>query len=210
MDDGSKHVPISLDMLRQEQAFGVDTVLLTPHFYSDQNSPDRFLERRRVSWDRLKSELEPGLPRLLLGAEVQYFEGMQHVDSLQELCIEGTDLLLLEMPFCPWDERMIHTVLDLQNSGKMRIVLAHIDRYLRNAPASYWSQLRHNDVIMQVNADFFDGWFRRRKAMSMLQKGEFQLIGTDCHNLTSRKPNWNLVPPEAIKAASRNAAELLG
>lgn len=209
MDDGSKHTADSLKMLRMEQEFGVDTVILTPHFYADQNSPSGFLERREYSWGRLTAQMEAGMPRLLRGAEVQYFDGMSYVEDLPSLCIEGTNLLLLEMPFFRWDDRMVHTVLELHSSGNMRIVLAHIDRYLKLASADVWETLRHHGVIMQVNADFFDGFWNKRKAMSMLKKGEFQLIGSDCHNLGSRKPNWDLVPEEARTAAERNGAKLL-
>ena len=50
----------------------------------------------------------------------------------------------------------------------------------------------------------------RRKAMKMLARDEFQLIGSDSHNLDERKPNWNLVPQEAMAAAGDFARELLG
>lgn len=209
MDDGSRHVSQSLEMLEMEKRYGVDTVILTPHFYSTENSPEKFLRRRQYCWDRLCSEWRPDMPQLLLGAEVQYFEGMGNVEDLPALCIEGTNLLLLEMPFCRWDDRMLRAVLDMNDSGKVRIVLAHIDRYLKFQPGKLWEMLRQRGILAQVNADFFDGWLRRRKAMSMLRRGQFQLIATDCHNLKSRRPDWDLVPQEAKTVAAKNARSLL-
>lgn len=208
VDDGSKHTEDSLKMLRMEQEFGMNTVVLTPHFYADQNSPSGFLERRQYSWERLSSQLEPGMPELLLGAEVQYFDGMSNVEDITTLCIENTNVMLLEMPFFHWDDRATHTVLELQSDG-IQIVLAHIERYTKLQRPDVWEMFRHHGILMQVNASFFDGFFQKRKAMSMLKKNEIQLLGTDCHSLGSRRPNWDLVPREAIEICSRNGEKLL-
>lgn len=209
MDDGSKDTQMSLQMLRMEREQGIDTVVLTPHFYAGENDPKHFLERRAASWKRLQEELAdfPDPPRFLLGAEVQYFEAIGFVKDLSPLCIEGTNVLLLEMPFSRWDANTIRTVLEL--NSRHQIVLAHIERYLAEQKASVWETLREDGVLMQVNTTFFDGWLRRRRAMAMLNKEQFQLIGSDCHNLTIRKPNWNLVPEEALQAADAAARSLL-
>ena len=42
MDDGAKTVEDSLAMLRMEYDQGVDTVVLTPHFYRDRENPKHF------------------------------------------------------------------------------------------------------------------------------------------------------------------------
>lgn len=209
MDDGSKDVEMSLRLLQLEKEQGVDTIVLTPHFYADENSPEVFLKRRWHAWERLRDALNEDAPRLVLGAEVQFFESMDRVESLHQLCIGGTDVMLLEMPFFKWDERVIHTVLDLQDSGQVRLVLAHIDRYLKMQPSRVWDQFREAGILMQVNADFFDGWFQKRKAMSMLKNGMIQLVGTDCHNLSSRKPDWEKVPSEMVSVCTETCEELL-
>lgn len=209
IDDGSRQTEESLELLRLERASGVDTVVLTPHFYASQNSPEGFLERRTRAWDRLCQQLEPGMPQLKLGAEVQYFEGIGNVEELSSLCIEGTNLLLLEMPFCQWDDRMLRTVMDLHSYGGVRIVLAHIERYRKEQPKELWKELRDFGILAQVNASFFDGFFQGRTARAMMKDRQFQLIGTDCHNLHSRKPNWDLVPEDAKAYAAKNARRLL-
>lgn len=211
VDDGSKSVEESLQMLHLEQQQGVDAVILTPHFYADQTNPERFLEKREEAWQRLSAALEPGMPRFLMGAEVYYFDGMENVAQLPRLCIGDTGVLLLEMPFQPWDDRVIDTVLDINSRSDMQVVLAHIERYFHLCrKKEYWQQLREGGVLMQVNCGFFQGFFNRKKAVKMFSQDEFQLIGSDAHNLTSRKPNWELVPPEIAEAAGSFARELLG
>ena len=49
MDDGARTVKESLKMLRMERSQGVDTVVLTPHFYRDYETPEHFLQRREES-----------------------------------------------------------------------------------------------------------------------------------------------------------------
>ena len=106
MDDGSRSVDESLQMLAALAAQGVTDVAATPHFYASENSPERFLARRRHAWQRLAPHLTASLPAVHLGAEVLFFEGIAGYDKLTQLCLTGTDALLLEMPFRPWSRRM--------------------------------------------------------------------------------------------------------
>lgn len=209
VDDGSKHVEMSLQLLKMEQEQGVDTIILTPHFYASQNSLDAFLERRAQAWEKLQSALPEGSPRLLLGAEVNYFEGLSRMEAVNQLCIQGTDVLLLEMPFRRWDDRLVQTLIDMSNAGNVRIVLAHIERYLRGQRKNLWQDLRNAGIMAQVNTTFFEGFFSRRKALSMLEEDLFQVIGSDCHNLSERKPDWSPVPEEAMERANEFAKGIL-
>lgn len=211
MDDGSWSTRLSLDMIRMEVEMGIDTVILTPHFYASQNSPERFLARRQRAWERLWDAMADNTPQFMLGAEVQFFDHMEEVEEVSQLTIGVTGVLLLEMPFRPWDERTVRTVLELNGRGGLQIVLAHIERYSSFCrDKGIWQELRRSGVLMQVNASFFSGFLGRRRAMEMMRRGEFQLIGSDCHNLNERKPNWDLVPEEAFIASGNFAKELLG
>ncbi len=189
MDDGSKSVAESLTMLREESRQGIETIVLTPHFYADENSPRQFLKRREEAWQKLKPNLEPGMPRLYLGAEVQYFEGIGQVDGISDLCIEGTRLFLLEMPFRKWSDRMLSNVLELKEQENVQVVLAHIERYLSWQPKGICQELIHCGIHMQSNASFFNNWKTRHKAMKMLARGEIHILGSDCHNMADRPPN---------------------
>lgn len=197
IDDGSKSVRESLSMLREEAGQGIEEVILTPHYYAGENSPAEFLKRRYSAWKKLEPFLSPELPKLRLGAEVQYFEGICTVEDIRHLRIVGTDLLLLEMPFTRWTNRMVEDVFELNDSLGIQIVLAHIERYLRFQPKEVWQRLRDGGVWMQSNVSFFGGWKKRREAVGMLARGEIHLLGSDCHNMESRRPNWDQLPERA-------------
>jgi len=52
-------------------------------------------------------------------------------------------------------------------------------------------RLSQMPVIVQANSSFFLQKSTRRLAMRLLQQGDIHLLGSDCHNLTSRKPDLN-------------------
>lgn len=203
IDDGSSGVKESLEMLEELSLQGVDTVVSTSHFYATQRSPQEFLARRERAFEQLKARLPENAPRILLGAEVLYFPGMSRMDELSTLCIEGTNILLLEMPFRPWSEHMIREVHDLARSGRYTLMMAHIERYYDDQPVSVWDDLLGEGVLMQSNADFFLPFFAGRKALRLLREDRIHLLGTDCHNMTSRPPQMD----EALRVIRRRLGE---
>lgn len=127
-------------------------------------------------------------PALLYGAEVAYFDGISRIESLKDLAISGTKLLLIEMPFCVWSQRMLNEVCQISDRWDLVPLLAHIERYLiiRHQYCSL-EYLRSEGVLMQSNAEFFLG-IHKRKALKMLRRGEIAVLGSDCHNMHTRKP----------------------
>ena len=194
IDDGSRNVKMSLGMIEELSRQGVDTICATSHFYVTQRTPEHYLERRQEAYELLEPVLPDNAPRILLGAEVLYFPGISRMEALSSLCLEGTDVLLLEMPFSAWQEYWIREVCDLASSGEFTVLLAHIERYYTQQPKKVWDQLLDLDVLMQSNADYFlqqDSIFRfrnRNSAVKLLREGRIHLLGTDTHNLTSRPP----------------------
>ena len=130
LDDGSKSVDESLEMLRMLSEQGVKRVVATPHFYANDESVDDFLKRRAESFERLKGHLTDDLPEIMLGAEVRYYNGISRLDRLRKLTVENSRLLLLEMSTAKWTEYVVNELIELSNSGDLTVALAHIERYL--------------------------------------------------------------------------------
>ncbi len=191
MDDGSGNLFVSLAMLEQSADQGIKTIAATPHFYAQENSPARFLERRQRAYDKLAGALgneEWEAPRILLGAEVHFFDGMSAVEDLEDLCLEGTNLLLLEMPFVRWTERMLREVDEIICRG-IEPVAAHIERYMSIQSRKTMRSFLSKDLLIQTNAGFFLSKRTQRKALRMLKNEQIHFLGSDAHNLTSRPPN---------------------
>lgn len=189
MDDGSHSAAESISLVNMLVSQGVGTVVATPHFYANDESVESFLNRRNKSLDLLRSELPDGSPEILLGAEVRYYQGISRLEELKALRIEGTKLLLLEMPVSTWTESMIRELIEMAGRSSIRIVLAHIERYLSLQKPKVWNRLLESGIMMQVNASFFGSFFSKGKAITLLKEGRIHFVGSDCHNMTSRPPH---------------------
>lgn len=188
MDDGSKDVAESISMLQMQTSQGVGTVIATPHFYANDETVASFIERRHKAFKTLKEQLPENAPNILLGAEVRYYPGISRLEGLHDLRTEGSKLLLLEMPMSVWTETMVRELIELSGKNSVRIVLAHVERYLKLQKQSTWDRILESGIMMQVNASFFTSLASKRKAITLLEKGMVQFLGSDCHNLTTRPP----------------------
>ncbi len=205
MDDGSRSIEESLAMLRAAAEQGIRRIAATSHFYPTDESPEIFLKRRRMALEALLPAVEPDMPEILPGAEVYFFNGISHVREMKQLRIEGTQLLLLEMPFSPWTDAMIAEVQQLARIPGITVLLAHIERYLRWQKMPVWEMLLDSGILMQSNAEFFLSWQTRRKARRMLESGMICLLGSDCHNTSSRPQRMG----EALKAIGPEGRQML-
>ena len=189
LDDGSDSVEMSLAMLYQMAEQGVDVVCATSHYYAKYSSIPAFCERRAEALERLSSVLTAELPRVLPAAEVAYFPHMEEQD-LMPLCIQGTRTLMLEMPFSDWTGLQLETVEALVLDCRYDVVLVHPERFCFSKSNRHkLEKLAKLPIGLQVNAGSLLRWGTRRLALDLLQMAQYPLLGSDCHNLTSRPPN---------------------
>lgn len=194
MDDGAPDVETSMAMLRMEAEQGVETVVLTPHFYRDRERPEHFLDRRRKSAAKLAevlSALPEGerdkLPRILMGAEVAWAPNLPDLVELSQFCMGRSRCFLLELPFSPWDDSMIHQIYGLMGRTGLTPVIAHLERYLRIQSPEMLGEVLALGVPVQVSAEELLRPFS--KGMKLLRQGQAQLVASDCHNTGKRPPN---------------------
>lgn len=195
IDDGSKTVEESIALLRLEAEQGVKRVVATPHFYSNQDTMDGFLARRNVAVEKLQQALTAysDLPQVTCGAEVFYFRGIGRADALRKLALEGTHHVMIEMPMGSWTDAMYRDLAEIRQNLGLTPIIAHLDRYLGFIGSKKILQkLEDLPVLIQANTSFFLTRQTARKAMRMLEQEQIHLIGSDCHNLTTRQPNLAL------------------
>ena len=191
IDDGSKNVEMSLDMIRRSAEQGVEGIIFTPHFYADMNSPETFLNRRARALEALESNLDklPQVPIYTVGAEVHYFRGISRIQDLESLCIGKSDYILIEMPFRDWQPNMVEEIEEISKVLGLRVIIAHIERYLDQDKRLVRRLIENPDLLIQCNAEFFIEKRTYLKAMRMFKKGQIDLLASDSHNLSSRRPN---------------------
>ena len=204
MDDGAKNTAESVSMLKRLADDGVDIVVLTPHFYRRDEDINGFLMRREKSYYELLKALKgvKNCPKMLLGAEVYYYPSLSSDDDFSKLAIEGTDYVLLELPF----ERFYHNFFSGYNkfisSCEQKLILAHIERYMDfgNTEEEIGTVLSFGKAVCQMNCDSVakPGLFGGNKAKELINKDFISILGTDAHNMRNRPPNFGKAEKKII------------
>lgn len=193
IDDGSNSTDMSFAMFDLMKEQGVRNVVATPHFYANTYTIDQFLMKRTESYQKILLQGEQQgreLPKVRLGAEVLYFHGISRANLLNRLCIEGTDVLLLELPYSQWEQNIYDELWEIIQRKDVRIVLAHIERYYHlQKDKSTWDGIMQLPLYKQMNAGAFINWKKRHQSMKILREQGVVLLGSDCHNDSSRVPN---------------------
>jgi len=208
MDDGSRDVEMSLEMLRACGEMGVDVMVATSHFYGHRESRERFERRRAASWQALSEGMrgKPGLPKVVLGAEVAFSSHIVKHPELDGLCIGGTRTLLLEMPFSSWTEYELDGVAALSLDRGYQVVLAHFERFLgMSGNEKMLERLMELPIRLQMNGERLLR-FGGGKWCEWFKDGRAGLLGSDCHNLDRRPPNLG---PARAKLEKKAGAEVL-
>lgn len=191
IDDGSRSVEESLEMLRVIARQGIKRVVATPHFYPQHDDPKRFLERRKKAETMLREaiEKESGLPELSIGAEVYFFHGISDSEALPALTIDNKSYIMIEMLGSPWQDSAYRELQNIYEKQGLVPIIAHVDRYISPFKTyGIFERLAELPVLVQTNASFFLNKTTSHMALRRLKNGEIHLLGSDCHNLTSRPP----------------------
>lgn len=185
MDDGSDGIETSLGLLKMLENDDVKLVCLTSHFYPSSESIDEFIARRKKAVKKLNYR---GNLKLKLGAEVRYYHGISVSEDIDKLLLQGTKILLVELPFVgSITNSMIEEIIQLRLKG-YDVVLAHIERY--NLSHDTLDHLYNFGIKFQMNTSAITGFFSGMKAIKLIKEGYIYYLGSDCHNMVTRKPNF--------------------
>lgn len=192
IDDGAKDMDMALAMLRTARKSGAEKVILTPH-YSTHADIGEFFSLREKRIRQLKDAMRENpedFPEILAGAEVAFDGSLTDVDDISPLLIEGTDLVLLELPYTSWSSWYNNGIYDIIVKHNVTPIMAHIERYL-DSPKDIekLSTLASFGVKFQVNAPSFLSHSGKKIIKALAENGLIWAIGSDCHNLTTRSPD---------------------
>ncbi len=186
IDDGSSSTEMSVEMLKATYEQKIRKIVATPHFYPERMNLSSFLERRRDAVRKLLPYYnKEEMPTVYVGAEVAYYPSIGDGEIIRKLCIQGTDTILIEMPFTRWSNYDIDNILRLKREQDLNVVIAHIERYMDWQKKDTLPYLVENGIRIQSNGEFFLS--SKREAIKLLEKGYIHILGSDMHNTTTRK-----------------------
>ncbi len=189
IDDGSKSWEMTQQMLTEAQRGGVRILIATPHFYADRMRMEDFLVKRKRVFVPCYQEAKKRNILLLGGAEVAFFSGISKAEGIEKLCISGTDLMMVEMPFREWETKDLKELADLKKRG-ITPIIAHLERfYSYQKDESLIEKLFDLPVYIQLNTGCFLNWKTRKRGFELLDEDNVDFLGSDCHNVTTRPEN---------------------
>ena len=175
-DHGSDGIDTSLKQVSLARQAGIELLAATPHFYPTVDTAEAFLERRQRCYGELLSKLGKDSPEILLGAEVQLCRGLDHLPQIRELCFQGTDVILLELPGDFRYKLFARSIESMQYEMGLRPVFAHVDRYPELA-----EDLIDAGYMAQLNVSSLCTLFRRKQLYKWIEQGSIVALGSDIH-----------------------------
>lgn len=186
IDDGSQSESQSYRMLEMEKKNGVAVVIATPHFYPDGPTPSEFVQERKASYERLiafAQEHGDDLPVIKLGAEVLLCTETADLEDLKVLAIEGTDYILIEMPYDNWQEWVYESIERIQVKHKLIPVIAHVERYIpmQKDTDQIYRLLSMPGVLGQMNTRSLLYRESSRLCHKLIENNFVHVLGSDAH-----------------------------
>lgn len=192
VDDGAGSVEEALRMTEALYGQNVHTAVCTPHFNPTRMSLQEFIRRRSEAM----AEMGSSRVKLLSASETALHEYLFHYPDLSGLCIEQTRYLIIELSFHKkWKKTPYQSLERMMDYYDLIPIIAHIDRYPAANKRSI-RRLRELGCLLQMNSEAILTPASRRRALRWLRNGDIDVLGSDCHNMTNRRPE--LSPALAI------------
>ena len=187
VDDGTKTIEESINILNELSNNGVTDIILTPHYITDTNytSPKtdnigKFLE--------LKKELKKqGINiNIYLGNEIYIDPNILDLIKENKMCsLNNSEYILVELPMSGNYPDYVEIMQDLIRIG-FKVVLAHPERYAAfQKDFNKVLEMVDMGVLLQCNIDSILGRYgnNAKKTMKLILKYKLvAFMGTDIHS----------------------------
>lgn len=186
IDDGSKSLEDSIEMLKKFTSLGFKKVITTPHVMSDfyRNSPETILG----GLEDVKAELVNQGIEIQMEAAAEYYLDFHLSDLIKEkkVLTFGDNYVLFELSFSQEQPNVNEIVFELITEG-YKPVLAHVERYpFYNNDWKRIEEYRDRGVLLQLNLLSLTGHYGpqvKRMAEQLIDRDLIDLIGSDCHHV---------------------------
>ena len=211
VDDGSKDLEESIQLLTMMKEQGITHVIATPHFYPASDAMDAFSDRVAKAYKQLTEAVKgKDLPEILLGSEVLYYRYIGRSESIDRFCFQNSSYLLLELSTSSINNGLFDDLTELLNGAKITPIIAHIERY------SHFPEYRklidfvkQNQIPAQINASAVLSFFEFRTIKKLIRQGIVTFIGTDSHSVNERPPRMKEALEKLQQKFGKDYVEML-
>ena len=205
LDDGSKSLEMSLEMLRCAAEQGITDVVNTVHFQTSRLDGITFeYDFVKTKVDELQRELDSsGIPiKLHFSAEVFYLPNLMELKDNPLLTFGHGKYMLVEFPFEQVPNGCHEVFFQLKMAG-VTPILAHPERIKPiQKDLSIVRKFIRGGCVIQVDAGSVTGSLGSASeiaALEIIKQGACHLIGSDVHD--DRRRNFLLA--DALKIATK-------
>lgn len=188
IDDGSKSLEVSLNMLREAEKQGISEVVNTVHFQHPK------MDGKEISYEGIRKvvkELQENLDKekinvkIHIGSEVFFLPNLTKLKN-NPLCTMGNGkYMLIEFPIINFPIGYEDELFKLKLNGVTPII-AHPERYrVIQQNIQILSNFIDRGYVIQIDAGSLIGHFGvqvRECVNNIIEAGLFHLIGSDAHN----------------------------
>ena len=194
VDDGSKSMDESIQMLKMQYEDGVRAIILTPHYRKNMfETPEEIIMRKFGSLQQIRTLNEVSDLKLHLGCELHTSMDMLELFQIRKnLTLAGSSFVLTEFSNTDSKDYVKERCYQLLSNGYQPI-LAHIERYectYRNL--DFVDELRQMGIRMQVNAGSIlgsNGRSVKRYCRKLMKRDLLDFAGSDAHDTLQRPPS---------------------
>lgn len=186
IDDGSKTMEESLQLIKRLADFGLRKIITTPHIMSEyyRNTPEIIhmgLE------DLRKAVLAEGISTEIEAAAEYYMDEilLEKIKAGEELLTFGDNYILVETGFINKPQMLLETIFQLEMAG-FKPILAHPERYqYLIADKGLLEDLIDRNILFQINLLSLTGFYSKQVkdfGEMLVERDLVRFFGTDCHN----------------------------
>ena len=194
IDDGSKNIEESLELLKQAAKEGISDILLTPHYIKNSNyNANNKLKLELLNILKEHAKLNNININLYLGNEVYIDDDIISLLVNKEIStLNNSRYILLELPFMNEILNLKDIIFKIINNGYIPII-AHPERYhfVKNDPLVLKEYLDMG-VLFQGNYKSLFGLYgsKAKKTLKILLKNNMiHFLASDIHRASD---NYNL------------------
>jgi len=192
VDDGSKSMEVTIQMLKLALSQGIRCIIATPHYaVGAKNVSAEYLQKVKTQVQEEAYRLDKDF-QILLGNELFYSESI--VDALKSgeaLTLAGSRYVLVEFSVKEAYRNIYKGMGQLVHSGYAPI-LAHVERYhCLERKTDFIMELIELGCYIQMNSNsLIGGIFDTEAAYNrkLFSQGLVHLVGSDCHDPIMRVP----------------------
>ena len=186
VDDGSKSIETSLDILKKLSLNGITDVILTPHYIVESNYSSPKINNI-VKFKKLKEEVKSNNINinLYLGNEIYIDKNILKYLKDNIMCsLNNTEYILVELPMSGVYSDYQDILYNLISCG-CKVILAHPERYAtfqKNFSLVY--ELEEMGVLFQCNLGSIIGEYGKEAKNTikrLLKEKKVSFMGTDIH-----------------------------